>query len=318
MKKKTSKHKRDFISIADLTAEELGRLLLLSLTMEKRRFSRRLAGRTIGLIFQKPSTRTAVSFAVGVVQLGGHPLILSADTLQIKRGESPRDTGRVLSRYLDAIVIRADRHEDILEMAGFADIPVINGLTDREHPCQVLADVMTIMQTRRLKHPKELRGFRITYVGDGNNMAHSWMLAASLLGMNLRVSTPEGYGPRQEYVDRSKALTKGKPSVELVRDPVAAVKDADAVYTDVWASMGQEAESSKRRVVFAPYQLNSGLLQHAKKDAMIMHCLPAHRGEEITENILEGAHSVVFQQAENRLHVQKAVLSWLLAGSAKR
>ncbi len=306
---------RNFISITDFSRKELGDLLTNAIRLKKRPFSRVLQGRTVGLIFQKPSTRTAVSFAVGVVQLGGHPLILNADVLQIKRGESPKDTGRVLSRYLDAIVIRANHQSDVQEMADVADIPVINGLTEREHPCQVLADFMTIMEKRRFRTPAGLAGFTLGYVGDGNNVAHSLMLAAGVFGMNIRVACPAGYEPRPEYVRMAADLAAcGKGSIEILRDPARAAQGADAIYTDVWTSMGQEAEDQKRKNVFGPYQLNAALLARAKKGALVLHCLPAHRGEEITEDVLEGPNSVVFDQAENRLHVQKAVMLALLKG----
>src|SRR5690349_17306780 len=203
---KKSFRKRDFISIADFSREELFELLLLARQLKKQPFRKNLQGRTVGLIFQKPSTRTAVSFAVGVVQLGGHPLILNADVLQIKRGESPKDTGRVLSRYLDAIVVRANRHSDVVEMADVADIPVINGLTDEEHPCQVLADLLTVMEHRKFSHPRQLAGFRWAYVGDGNNVANSLMLASAMNGMHIRVACPSGYEPRSSYVEMARRL----------------------------------------------------------------------------------------------------------------
>ena len=305
--------KRDFISIADLDRNELCDLLLLAARLKSKRYSRTLEGRTVGLIFQKPSTRTAVSFAVGVVQLGGHPLILNADILQIKRGESPRDTGRVLSRYLDAIVIRANHHADILEMAGVASIPVINGLTDLEHPCQVLADLLTILEHRKMAHPKELAGFRVTYLGDGNNVAHSWILAAALLGIDLSLACPREYEPKPAFLERARALAEnGRARVRVLSDPKEAVAGAQALYTDVWTSMGQEAENARRKKALGPYQLNERLLRAAAPGALVMHCLPAHRGEEITDEVIEGPNSVVFDQAENRLHVQKAILTMLL------
>jgi ornithine carbamoyltransferase len=238
---------------------------------------------------------------------------LNADVLQIKRGESPRDTSRVLSRYLDAMVVRANHHSDVIEMAGFADIPVINGLTDQEHPCQVLADLLTIMEHHKMKHPRELKGFRLVYLGDGNNVAQSWMLAASLLGMKLILACPKNYEPRKDYFESAQALSKrGGGSVEVISEPSQEVQGAQALYTDVWTSMGQESESQKRREALSVYQLNSFLLSMAAKNALVMHCLPAHRGEEITEDVIEGANSVVFDQAENRLHVQKAVMATLL------
>jgi ornithine carbamoyltransferase len=312
---RTDLRHRNLLSITDFTREETAEVLLTARRLKKSPLSSALKGRTVGLIFQKPSTRTAVSFAVGVSHLGGQPLILNADVLQLKRGESPKDTGRVLSRYLDAIVIRANHHSDVEEMANVADIPVINGLTDHEHPCQVYADLLTIMEHRKMAHPKALAGFRLTYVGDGNNMANSLMLAAALLGIHIRVACPAGYEPKQVFVDRSRALAaKGKGSVEILRDPAAAAEGADALYTDVWTSMGQEAETQKRLAVFGPYQVNAQLLSRAKKGALVLHCLPAHRGEEITEDVLEGPNSVIFDQAENRLHVQKAILKALIKG----
>ncbi len=312
MKKKTSR-KHDFISFADYSREDIYDFLALARALKKQPFRKTLVGKTIGLIFQKPSTRTAVSFAVGVSQLGGMPLLLNADVLQIKRGETPRDTARVMSRYLDAIVIRANHHSDVLEMAGFADIPVINGLTDQEHPCQVLADLLTIMEHRKMKHPKELKGFRLVYLGDGNNVAQSWMLAASLLGMKLVLACPKNYEPRKDYFELASALgKKGGGTVDVISEPSQAVQGAQALYTDVWTSMGQEAESQKRREALSVYQLNSFLLSMAQKNALVMHCLPAHRGEEITDDVIEGPQSVVFDQAANRLHVQKAVMSTLI------
>jgi ornithine carbamoyltransferase len=311
--KKTKTRKHDFISIADLDRDAIYDLLTLARQLKKQPFRKTLQSKTVGLIFQKPSTRTSVSFAVGVAQLGGHPLLLNADVLQLKRGETPKDTARVLSRYLDIIVIRANHHSDVLEMAGFADIPVINGLTDQEHPCQVLADLLTIMEHNKMKHPKELKGFRLVYLGDGNNVAQSWMLAASTLGMKLVLACPKNYEPRQDYFELAQMLTKkGGGSVEVVSDPSQAVQGAQALYTDVWTSMGQEAESQKRREALSVYQLNSFLLSMAQKNALVMHCLPAHRGEEITDDVIEGPNSVVFDQAANRLHVQKAVMSTLL------
>lgn len=309
---------RDFLSIADLSRPELWELLSLSAKLKKQRQSKALAGKSVGLIFQKPSTRTAVSFAVGVTQLGGTPLILNADVLQIKRGESPRDTARVLSHYLDAIVIRANHHSDVLEMAGYASIPIINGLTDLEHPCQVLADLLTIMESRKMKHAKQLAGFKLTYLGDGNNVAHSLMLAASLLGMKLSLACPAGYEPRPAFREKAKELAAAGAEINVLKDPLVAARKADALYTDVWTSMGQEAEVARRQSIFAPYQLNEAVMGQAKPNALAMHCLPAHRGEEITESVLEGKQSVVFAQAQNRLHVQKAVLMTLLSKKKKK
>jgi ornithine carbamoyltransferase len=308
------KKKRDFLSMSDFSQKEIWEVLVLAQKMKKRSFSNVLKNRSIGLIFQKPSTRTSVSFAVGIHQLGGHPLLLNADILQLKRGEAPKDTGRVLSRYLDAVVIRANRHDDIMEMAGFATVPVINGLTEKEHPCQVMADLLTIMEKTGKKHPKHLKGFKVTFLGDANNVLNSWMLAAAILEMNLQVACPPQYQPAQEFrlmVDTFSP--KRKADIKFITDPKVAVKGAQAVYTDVWASMGQEKESQKRKMAFSAYQLNAEILKEASPNALVMHCLPAHRGEEITEEILEGPQSVVFDQAENRLHVQKAVLATFLS-----
>jgi ornithine carbamoyltransferase len=301
-----------FISIADFDRQQLWDVLLAASVLKKKKFSKALATKTVGLIFQKPSTRTAVSFAAGVAQLGGTPLILTADVLQIKRGESPRDTARVLSRYLDAIVIRANHHDDVLEMSRYASVPVINGLTDLEHPCQVLADLLTIMEHSKMKHPRQLAGFHLAYLGDGNNVAHSLMLAAAILDMKLTLACPAGYEPKPAFRERTRALSGKKAHVDVVKDPVVAVRGAHAVYTDVWTSMGQEAELQRRQSIFTPYQLNQRVMDAAEPGALVMHCLPAHRGEEITEEVLEGPQSVIFDQAENRLHVQKAVLQFLL------
>jgi ornithine carbamoyltransferase len=311
--------KRDYISVADFSREETWDLLLLARRLQSKRVSTVLRGKTIGLIFQKPSTRTAVSFSVGVAELGGHPLLLNADVLQIKRGESPKDTGRVLSRYLSAITIRADRHEDVLEMASYATIPVINGLTNKEHPCQVLADLLTIMNKKKMKHPKQLEGIHLAYFGDGNNMAHSLILAAGLLGMKITLACPKGYEPSKTYMDEAKRISKSRSfSLDVIDDPKKAATNADVLYTDVWTSMGQEAEKEKRHQVLAPYQVNQVILNQAKPAALVMHCLPAHRGEEITEDVLEGPNSVIFDQAENRLHVQKAVLMMLLSAHKRK
>jgi ornithine carbamoyltransferase len=305
----------DFISVADFSQKEIWDVLILAQELKKNKISQALRGKSVGLIFQKPSTRTAVSFAVGVAQLGGQPLILSADILQIKRGESPRDTSRVLSRYLDAIVIRANKHDDVVEMSGYSSIPIINGLTDMEHPCQVLADLLTIMEHRKLKHPKDLKGLKLAYFGDGNNMAHSLVLASGLLGFDINLACPAGYGPKKHYIDRALDMpTHGK--IKLTTQAEEAALKVDALYTDVWVSMGQEDDGKKQKA-FLPFQVNQKLLSLASPQALVMHCLPAHRGEEITEDVLEGPQSVVFDQAENRLHVQKAILVTLLSDKKK-
>lgn len=312
--------KHDFLSLSDYSPSDLSEILLLARSLKKQNKPLKiLAGKTVGLIFQKPSTRTTVSFAVGVVQLGGHPLILNADVLQMKRGESPKDTGRVLSRYLDALVMRATRHAELLELARYASIPVINGLTDQEHPCQVLADLLTIMEHRKMTNPKQLRGFQLSYFGDGNNVSQSLVLAAGLFGLDLKLACPDGYEPGREFIEQAKQMCKKSGgSIQISSDPKEAARESDALYTDVWASMGQEAEIQKRKEIFADYQLNEALLALAKPKALVMHCLPAHRGEEITDEAMEGASSVVFDQAENRLHVQKAILVQLVGSRRKK
>ncbi len=301
---------KDLISMADLSAAEIAAVLKDARDLKKNRVLRKdLQGKTLGLIFQKPSTRTAVSFSVAMYELGGFALTLDGRNLQIKRGESMADTARTLSRYLAGIMIRADRHGDVEELARHATVPVVSGLTDKEHPCQVLADLQTIMEVFKARDVKALRDIPVAYVGDGNNMTHSWMLAAGLLGMKLSVSCPEGYDPAREYVEKAEALCKKSGGrIAYARDPRTAAQGAAVVYTDVWISMGQEAEADRRREVFKPYQVNAALMAAARKDAVVMHCLPAHRGEEISAEVLDGPRSVVFDQAENRLHVQKAVL----------
>ncbi|HMU95662.1 MAG TPA: ornithine carbamoyltransferase [Elusimicrobiota bacterium] len=312
--------KHDLLSMAALSASDIDGLLTEARRLKaRRRPEQRLAGKTLGMIFEKPSTRTSVSFAVAMVELGGHALTLDARNLQIGRGETMADTARTLSRYLSGLMMRANRHADVEELALHADIPVINGLTDKEHPCQVLADLQTALEAFRLKKTADLRRLRFAYVGDGNNMTHSWMLAAGVLGLQFVAATPAGYAPDADVQKKAAALARASGgSVEVARDPAAAVRGADVVYTDVWTSMGQEAEAEKRRSVFRPYQINDQLLSRAAPRAVVMHCLPAHRGEEITAAVLEGPRSVVFDQAENRLHVQKAVLLHCLGGGRSR
>lgn len=302
--------RKDFLSMADLSAQDIDDLLSTGRFLKGRRGpSQALSGKTLGMIFQKPSTRTAVSFAVSMYELGGFALTLNDQQLQIGRGETMADTARTLSRYLAGIMIRARRHDDVAELARSATIPVLNGLTEKEHPCQVLADLLTAMESFKLKRSADLRKLKFAYVGDGNNMAQSWMLAGALLGLDLSVASPEGYQPHREFQQQAAVLSRAsKARVVVTTDPVQAVSKADVLYTDVWASMGQEAEADRRRQVFRPFQLNAALLGKAAKRAIVMHCLPAHRDEEITADVLEGPRSVVFEQAENRLHVQKAVL----------
>ncbi len=302
--------KKDLLSIADLTQTEVYELLNTAIRLKaQRKPSQELFGKTLGMIFQKPSTRTAVSFSVAMYELGGNALSMNAQDLQMKRGESLPDTARTLSRFLSGIMIRANRHADVAELARYSAGPVINGLTEKEHPCQVLADLQAIMEAFKLKTPQELKGVKICYVGDGNNVAQSWMLAAGLLGLHLVISAPEGYDPEKEFLGMSQALSaESGGRIIYERNPQAAVAGVHVLYTDVWASMGKEEEQEHRKQVFSPYQLNERLLALADKKAVVMHCLPAHRGLEITDGVIDSPQSIVFDQAEDRLHIQKAIL----------
>jgi ornithine carbamoyltransferase len=266
---------------------------------------RSLVGKTLGLLFDKPSTRTRASFEAAMVQLGGSPLFISSKDTQMSRDEPIKDTARVLSRYFDCLAIRTYSQDVIDEFAGFATIPVINALTDLYHPCQVLSDLLTVIQ-----HKRGYDNLKIAWVGDGNNMAQSWINAAAVLGITLVLACPQDYFPEASILDN--ATQGSQADIRLTTDPVDAVKDADVVNTDVWASMGQESEQEARKKIFKPYQVNKDLLSHAAKDAIVMHCLPAHRGEEITEEVLEGPNSVVWDQSENKLHMHKAILAVLL------
>ena len=305
---------RDLLSIHDLSSEEVEAILALAeelKAMQKAGIEHRvLAGKTLGMIFEKSSTRTRVSFETGMFQLGGQALFLSNRDLQIGRGEPIKDTARVLSRYLDGVMIRTFEHEKVEEFARYADIPVINALTDLLHPCQALTDLLTIREHKG----KNLEGLKMAYVGDGNNMTHSLMYAAAKTGMNFVAATPDGYAPEEEMVQRAQEDAKETgASIALVSDPFIAAKDADILVTDTWASMGQEAEHEERKKIFAPYQINRELLAAADKRAIVMHCLPAYRGEEITEDVMEAFADVIFDEAENRLHTQKAILALLMA-----
>ncbi len=303
---------RHFVSIAELEVGDLRRLLESSAELKARRAARepQLRSRTLAQIFEKPSLRTRLSFDVAMAELGGHCVYLSPQEVGLGRRESVADVSRVVSRMVDGVVLRTHAHETIEEFARYATIPVVNGLSDIEHPCQGLADIFTI---RERKGP-DLRGTIVAYVGDGNNVLHSLMLCVAKTGATLRIATPAGYEPLARYRELAeKAARTTGGAVEIGADPVAAVRSADVVYTDVWTSMGQEQEYERRRRAFAGYQVNAELLRHAKADAIVMHDLPAHRGEEITDEVLDGPQSVVFDQAENRLHTQKAVLCWLLA-----
>jgi len=300
---------RDYLSVDDLTPGELGRVLTLAATVkaDPDPFADRLAGATIALVFEKPSTRTRVSFEVGVAQLGAHPLVLSSAELQLGRGETIEDTGRVLSRYVDAIVLRTFEQERLEMLAGAATVPVVNSLSDFEHPCQALADVFTVRE--RLGGPE---GRTLAYLGDGNNVAHSLLLAGAKTGMSVRVATPPGFEPIPQVVQRAREIAaETGGSVTVTPDPEEAVVGADVLYTDVWASMGREAAADERSLVFQSYQLNQKLVEIAGDGVIVMHCLPAHRGQEITAEVIDGPHSVVWDQAENRLHTQKALLLFL-------
>ncbi len=303
---------KDLLSLGPVPSEYVHRLLALAGHLKALRHQRkphpRLAGRTIGLLFQKASTRTRVSFEVGMNQLGGQALFLPIGDIQLSRGESVADTARVLSRYLDGLVIRTFDQAIVEEWARESTIPIINGLTDLHHPCQALSDVMTIQEKKQ-----RVKGIRLAYVGDGNNMANSLIEAAVKVGMHISLGCPKGYQPDPAVVERARqdAVHTGS-TVELSEDPELAVKDADAVYTDVWISMGQEREQARRLKAFSSYQVNERLMKRARPDAIVMHCLPAHRGEEISAAVLDGPQSVVLDQAENRLHIQKAILVELI------
>ena len=303
--------KRDFLEIPDFETEELYEVLRLARVLKAGGGGDRpLAGRTLAMIFEKSSTRTRVSFEAGMVQLGGHALFLSSRDIQIGRGEPIRDTARVLSRYVDAIMIRTFAHETAVELARFATIPVINGLTDLLHPCQVLADVLTIQE----EFGVELEARTVAWIGDGNNVANSWLNAAWRFGFHLRLACPDGYTPDEALLERARS----RADVLLTSDPRVAAEGADVVTTDVWTSMGQEGESAARERAFAGYHVDESLMSRAAEGAIFLHCLPAHRGEEVAEEVLEGPRSRVFEEAENRLHLQKALLVTLVAGGEAR
>lgn len=310
--------KKDFLDVAAIGKAEVERLLAsAALLKDKQRrgvLHPLLPGKTLGLLFQKPSTRTRVSFEAGMNQLGGHALVLPMADIQLSRGESVADTARVLSRYLDAIVLRTYDHSIVEEWAREATMPVINGLTDLSHPCQALSDLLTIREKKG-----RLKGIKIAYIGDGNNVANSLIEAAAKMGMTIALGCPVGYQPEQHVVDRARveAIQTGA-AIEIGDDPTIAAKEADVIYTDVWISMGREREHARRLKVLAPYRVNSRLLHCAKPDAIVMHCLPAHRGEEISAEVLDGPQSVIIDQAENRLHMQKAILTNLLLGKRSR
>ncbi|MBT5869862.1 MAG: ornithine carbamoyltransferase [Nitrospinaceae bacterium] len=300
--------KKDLLAISDFSREEVLDLFDKAADLKEKRLKgishSPLQGKTLGMIFNKNSTRTRISFEVGMFELGGHALFLTGDQLQLNRGETISDSAKVLSRYLSGILIRTFDHDEVVALAEHATIPVINGLTDFNHPVQILSDIFTIKE--KLGH---IEGVKVAYVGDGNNVTHSWMTGASLMGMHLAIACPESCKPQ------SGPWLDGKGKVEIVEDPFEAVQNADIIYTDVWVSMGDEANEETKTKLLLPYQINQKLVDAAKKDVRVMHCLPAHREMEITAEVMEGKHSIIFDQAENRLHVQKAILEKLLSPS---
>ncbi|MGM3304643.1 ornithine carbamoyltransferase [Anabaena sp. WFMT] len=297
---------RDLLGLADLNSTELQELLQLATQLKSQKLQLQ-CNKVLGLLFSKASTRTRVSFTVAMYQLGGQVIDLNPNVTQVSRGEPLQDTARVLDRYLDIFAIRTFAQEDLETFANYAESPVINALTDLEHPCQILADLLTIQECFGT-----LNGLTLTYVGDGNNVANSLMLGCALVGMNVRVAFPSGYAPDAKIVEKARAIANNKTEVVLTHDPEAAAKGASVLYTDVWASMGQEAEADNRLPIFQPYQISQQLLSLADPAAIVLHCLPAHRGEEITEEVIEGSQSKVWDQAENRLHAQKALLASIL------
>jgi ornithine carbamoyltransferase len=300
---------KHFLSIAELTKDEI--FEIFDLTKELKEKTNRgeahhlLKGKTLAMVFAKPSARTRISFEVGMFQLGGHALYLSPNDVGIGTREAVKDVARVLSHYNDGIMARLFGHEDIVELAEYSTVPIINGLTDLLHPCQIMADTFTILEYR-----KTLDNMKVAFIGDGNNVANSWINFAARVPMKLALAVPEGYEPNPEIMANAKKA--GSSEITIYRDPKEAVKNVDVVYTDVWASMGQEAEAEKRRKIFMRFQVNDELMKHARPDTYFMHCLPAHRGEEVTDSVIESPNSIVFDEAENRMHVQKAILVKLM------
>jgi len=296
--------KRDLTSIFDLTRDEIYKIFEITRELKEKQKKgvehKLLKDKTLAMIFEKPSLRTRVTFETGMTQLGGHAIYLAPADIQLGKREAVKDVAKNLSRWVDIIMARVFSHKTIKELAENADVPVINGLCDLEHPCQILCDLFTVIEKKG-----DLNKITLAYIGDGNNVCNSFIAASALLDFQLNVATPDGYKPSKEYMERAKNL-------KWTDNPIDAVKDADVIYTDVWASMGQEAEAEQRKKIFKPYQLNSTLLENTqKKDYIIMHCLPAHRGEEITDEVIDGPHSIVFDQAENRLHIQKGIMVFL-------
>ncbi len=300
---------KHFLSIVDLTRDEIFEIFDLSRELKEK--TKRgephhlLKGKTLAMVFAKPSARTRISFEVGMFQLGGHALYLGPNDIGVGTREAVKDVARVLSRYNDGIMARLFGHQDIIELAQYATVPVINGLTDLLHPCQIMADAFTI-----LEHRKTLDNLKVAFIGDGNNVANSWINFASRVPMTLALAVPEGYDPNPEIL--ANARKTGVSEITVHHDPKEAVKNADVVYTDVWASMGQEAEAAKRKQIFQPFQVNEALMKYARPDTYFMHCLPAHRNEEVTDGVIESPNSIVFDEAENRMHVQKAIMVKLM------
>lgn len=299
--------KKDFLSVSDFSKEEVLEAIKYAIELKKDRFKdQSLKGKSIGLVFMKQSTRTRLSFEVGVYQMGGQPIYISASSTQISRGEDIKDTARVMSRYLDGIVIRTFSHKEVEDLAKYGSIPVINALTDYLHPCQVMADLMTIYEKFG-----SLDGKKVAYIGDGNNMANTWLIACGLMGMDISVATPEGYEPNGKAVLEAMELARESgANIQITNNPQEAVKEADVLYTDVWVSMGQEADKDKKNL-FTGFTIDKELLKFAKDTAIVMHCLPAHKEEEISEDVFEHFADVIFDQAENRLHIQKAIMSFI-------
>ncbi len=305
-----TKEVRHYLQVFDLDKETLISLIKRAIELKELRKKgleeRPGVGKVLGMLFEKPSTRTRISFEAAMYQLGGSVSFMASRDLQLQRGEPLKDTARVLSRYLDCLVVRTFGQGIVEELARWSDIPVINGLTDSHHPCQILSDIMTVIE----KKGEDLSKLKITWIGDGNNMAQSWIQAASRIGFPLYLACPEGYFPDKDIIEE--ARKEADFPIEIVTDPKETVKDADVINTDVWASMGQEEKAQERKKVFMPYQVNKELIALSKPDAIILHCLPAHRNEEITEDVLEGPQSVAWDQAENKMHIHKAILEWAM------
>jgi ornithine carbamoyltransferase len=299
--------KKDFLTVLDLSPDEFNGLIKRSIELKSGVDANKcpLIGKSIGLLFEKSSTRTRVSLEVGVYQLGGKSIYMNPKEIQIGRGETIHDSAMVLSRYLNGIIIRTYSHSTLTEFASYASIPVVNGLSDLHHPCQALADLMTVYEKKG-----KLKGLRLAFIGDGNNVAHSLIEAASLTGMHIILACPKGYEPDPDVMEKARTSSSGQ--ITVIREPAEAAANADVVYTDVWVSMGQEKDAARKKRKFRKYQINGELLSHAKKNALVLHCMPAHRGEEITDDVMDSPQSAVFDQAENRLHTQKALLEFLL------